>query len=107
MYLQCLSGEKRHVIPSYYLCTKFNRKPKPASLVTVSKPTVRIVQGNEKGFSYLLKILLPDRGNAPKGLKFLIADTLVFMGGEPRFLVYNSRVIAKEVFMRLLYRINT
>jgi len=53
--------------------------------------TVSLSERNEKSFSYLLKLLLPNYGNTPKGFKFLIADTLVFTSGDPRFLVYNSR----------------
>jgi len=68
-----------------------NSKIKPQTAQAVAKPRMNVQEGNNKGFSHLLKLMLPDRGNAPKGLKFLIADTLVFTGGEPRFFMYNSR----------------
>lgn len=73
----------------------FDRKFKSVPTSPQNKPRSRAAlmsERNEKSFSYLLKILLPNFGNAPKGLKFLIADTLVFSSGDPRFLVYNSRV---------------
>ncbi len=79
-----------------HLCQdKMRMKFKSVPTSPLNKPKSRaalLSERHEKSFSYLLKILLPNFGNAPKGLKFLIADTLVFSSGDPRFLVYNSRV---------------
>jgi hypothetical protein len=86
-----VAASEKHKCSCHVCQEKRGIKVKPAILGPGVKGKTTFSEGNEKGFSYLLRILIPDKGNAPKGLKFLIADTLVFNSGEPRFLLYNSR----------------